>query len=88
MNDMEELRATLKRMKNKGQGFFMIGTDDADEAAEIMRIAAELCSEPKEKTVRFWKDVRMPADCDVEEWVAENTDRISFDYDDYDVLED
>ena len=88
MNDMEELRARLKRMKDKGQGFFMVGTDDADEAAEIMKIAAEVYAKPKEKTIRFTKDVKVPADCDVEEWIAENTNRMKFDYDDYDVLDD
>jgi len=48
MTDMEKLKKTLESMKAAGKGFMCVGTDDPEEAAEIMRIAAEL-NKPKKK---------------------------------------
>jgi len=45
---MAKLKETLKTMKASGSGFLCVGTDDPEEAAEIMKMAAEL-KKPKEE---------------------------------------
>jgi len=45
MADMEALKEQLMNMKRNGKGFLCVGTDDPEEAAQIMKIAAELAQE-------------------------------------------
>jgi hypothetical protein len=49
MADMEALKEQLMSMKREGRGFLCVGTDDPEEAAEIMKIAAELSQEEEEE---------------------------------------
>ena len=49
MTDMEKLKKTLESMKATGKGFLCVGTDDPEEAAEIMKMAAELNKPKKEE---------------------------------------
>ncbi len=39
---MAKLKETLEEMKRSGKGFLCVGTDDPEEAAEILKLAAEL----------------------------------------------
>jgi len=56
MTDMEKLKKTLESMKAANKGFLCVGTDDPEEAAEIMRIAAEL-NKPKKKEEKTEADL-------------------------------
>lgn len=49
MADMEALKEQLMSMKREGRGFLCVGTDDPEEAAEIMKIAAELSQKEEEE---------------------------------------
>jgi len=49
MTDMEALKEQLMNMKRNGKGFLCVGTDDPEEAAQIMKIAAELSQEEEEE---------------------------------------
>ena len=39
---MEMFRKQMEEMRAKGFGFMMVGTDDPKEAAEIMKVAADM----------------------------------------------
>lgn len=46
---IEMFRKQMEEMKAKGFGFMMVGTDDPKEAAEIMKVAADVMR-PKKLT--------------------------------------
>ncbi len=84
MADMEALKEQLMNMKRNGKGFLCVGTDDPEEAAQIMRIAAELSQEEEQHEDEkrtgyvYTYNGEVYDDSGIAELVAENYEDIAF----------
>lgn len=79
---LEEFRAQLERMREKGMGFMMVGTDDPGEAAEIMKIASEVMRpRPKKKVSNICYAVGKDYDeTEFDTWDEDELARLWYEY--------